>query len=378
MRINCRKKLWYNIVIMKKPLNDEYVIPPSLNYLGGLSWRLLAIVGVIAVGIFLVIYLKVVIIPFLVALLVSALLYPFVQLLVRVGIKRAFAVAISLVLLLVIVSGLGFLVVREVRSAYPDLRDRSQVIVSDTRNTLSNEPFNIGEDEIDGYIDSAVSLAQNNSGTLASGLISFGSAATNVVTGIFLAIFVVIFMLLDGKNIWRWTTTLFPKTQRKKLLDAGFKGWKTLINFVKSQVAVAGVDAVGIGLGALLIQVPLAIPIAVMVFLGSFIPVVGAIVTGAVAVVLALVFNGWVAGLAMLGVVLVVQFIESQLLQPFLIGKAVSVHPLAIVLVVAIGALIAGIPGALFSVPIAAVVNVMVGSLVGDSSKDRAIKKTAA
>ena len=363
---------------MKKPTSDEYAIPSSLNYLAGLSWRMLAIVGVIAVGIFLIIYLKVVIIPFLVALLVSALLFPFVQWLVKVGIKRAIAVAISLVLLLVIVSGLGFLVVREVRSAYPDLRDRTEVIISDTRNTLSNEPFNIGKDEIDGYIDSGLSFAQNNSGTLASGLISFGSAATNVVTGIFLAIFVVIFLLLDGKNIWRWTTTLFPKAQRQKLLDAGFKGWRTLINFVKSQVAVAGVDAFGIGLGALLLQVPLAIPIAVMVFLGSFIPVVGAIVTGAVAVVLALVFNGWVAGLAMLAVVLVVQFVESQLLQPFLIGKAVSVHPLAIVLVVAIGALIAGIPGALFSVPIAAVVNVMVSSLVKSSSDERPAKNKAA
>lgn len=362
---------------MKKPQDNDLTIPPSLNYLAGLSWRLLAIVGVIAVGIFLIIYLKVVIIPFLVALLVSALLFPFVQLLVRVGIKRAIAVAISIVLLLVVISGLGFLVVREVRTAYPDLRDRAEVIVTDTRNTLSNEPFNIGKDEIDGYIDSAVSFAENNTGTLASGLISFGSAATNVVTGIFLAIFVVIFMLLDGKNIWRWTTTLFPKTQRKKLLDAGFKGWKTLINFVKSQVAVAGVDAVGIGLGALLLQVPLAIPIAVMVFLGSFIPVVGAIVTGAVAVVLALVFNGWVAGLGMLAVVLAVQFVESQLLQPFLIGKAVSVHPLAIVLVVAIGALIAGIPGALFSVPIAAVLNVMVNSLMNSPSEERPVKKTA-
>ena len=185
-------------------------------------------------------------------------------------------------------------------------------------------------------------------------------------------------MLLDGKNIWRWTTTLFPKAQRKKLLDAGVKGWQTLINFVKSQVMVAGVDAVGIGLGALLLQVPLAIPIAVMVFLGSFIPVVGAIVTGAVAVILALVFNGWIAALLMLGVVLFVQFVESQLLQPFLIGKAVSVHPLAIVLAVAIGALIAGIPGALFSVPIAAVLNVMVASLMGSPEKSSSSKNRPA
>lgn len=349
---------------MKKQPENNLEIPQSLTYLAGLSWRLLAIFGVIGVFVFLIMYLKTVVIPFLIALLVTALLFPFVQWLAKHGVKRGLAVAISLVTLVAVVSGLGFLVVREVRSAYPDLRDRSQVILHSTRETLSNEPFNISEDDINHYIDEVVAYAQNNSGTLATGILSVGSAATHVVTGIFLVIFIVIFMLLDGKNIWRWVTGLLPKGQRRNVLDAGVKGWKTLISFVKSQVMVAGVDAVGIGLGALVLQVPLAIPIAVMVFLGSFIPVVGAIVTGTIAVVLALVFNGWFAAVLMLGVVLLVQLAESHLLQPFLVGKAVSVHPLAVILVVAVGALIAGIPGALFAVPIAAVLNVMVRSLI--------------
>lgn len=353
----------------------DKTIPNGLDYLAGLSWRLLAIAGVIALAVFLVIQLKVIVIPFLAAILVTALLFPLVQLLDKTGMKRGISVSISLIALLVIVGGLGFLVVREIRSASPELSERLSVIVEDTRTTLSQEPFNIGTDEINIYIDDAVDYAQDNSGVLASGLLSFGSAATNVITGVFLALFAVIFMLLDGKNIWRWVVTLFPKQNRTRLFEAGEKGWKTLINFVKSQVAVAGVDAVGIGLGALLLQVPLAIPIAVMVFLGSFIPVVGAIITGAIAVIIALVFNGWVAALLMLGVVLLVQFIESQILQPFLIGKAVSVHPLAIVLAVAIGGFIAGIPGALFSVPIVAVLNVMVAHLMGATSPK--LKKAA-
>ena len=354
---------------MKKNEKTDYTIPPSLNYIAGLSWRLLAIAGVSAVFVFLVIQLKTVVIPFLVALLITAMLYPLVQWLVKRGLKRGLAVATGLVVLLVTVSGMGYLVVQQVRSAYPDLRERSEVILVDARSALSEEPFNISADDVDKYAADVVEYAQENSGVLASGLVSAGSAATNVVTGAFLVLFAVIFLLLDGKNIWRWTTTLFPKQSRKKLFDAGINGWRTLNNFVKSQVAVAGVDAVGIGLGALLLQVPLAIPIAVVVFLGSFIPVVGAIITGALAVIIALVFNGWVAALLMLGVVLVVQFLESQILQPFLIGKAVSVHPLAIVLAVAVGALIAGIPGALFSVPIVAVINVMTASLMGDYEK---------
>ena len=178
-----------------------------------------------------------------------------------------------------------------------------------------------------------------------------------------LTIFAIIFLLYDGKNIWKWFTKLIPRTSRQKFDEAGHKGWRTLTGFVKSQVMVAGVDALGIGLGALLLGVPLAIPIALIVFLGSFIPIVGAIITGMIAVSLALIFNGWLIALIMLGVVLLVQFFEGHVLQPFLIGKAVKVHPLAIVFAVAAGSLLAGIPGALFAVPVVAVLNVMLGHI---------------
>ena len=343
-------------------------IPERLDYIAGMSWRLLAIAGMIAVFIFIVSQLKVIVIPFLVALLVTALLYPLVQLLQRKGVKRGLAVAISLVIMLVVVAGLVFLVTKQVQSSYPDLKNRVEAFATNSREVLSNEPFNINSSEITSYTEEAVSYAQENSQTLISGVTTAGSTLGHVAAGIFLGFFAVIFLLLDGKNIWRWVTNLFPRRNRKNILDAGLKGWRTLIGFVKSQVAVAGVDALGIGIGALLLQVPLAIPIAVMVFLGSFIPVVGAIITGLIAVVIALVFNGWIAAALMLGVVLIVQLIEGHVLQPFLIGKAVKIHPLAIVLAVAIGSLLAGIPGALFAVPVVAVVNVMVSSLLRNRS----------
>ena len=172
-------------------------------------------------------------------------------------------------------------------------------------------------------------------------------------------------MLLDGKNIWKWTTRLFPKKAQPTIDGAGKASWVTLTSFVKSQVAVAGVDAIGIGIGALILQIPLAIPIAGIVFLGSFVPVVGAIVTGALAVIVALIFNGWLPAAIMLGVVLLVQQLEGHILQPFLIGKAVKIHPLAIVFSVAIGSLLGGIPGALFAVPFVAVLNTMVSYIIG-------------
>lgn len=349
-------------------------IPPRLNYVAGMSWRLLAIIGVIAVFIFIVMQLKIIVIPFLVALLVTALLFPAVRWLSGKGVKRGLAVAMSLVALLVIVAGLVFLVTKQVQSAYPELSDRFGHFLNDSREVLSNEPFNIGVVELNSYTQQAITYAQENSSTLVSGLSSAGSTAGHVFAGIFLALFSVIFLLLDGKNIWRWVTNLFPRVHRKNILEAGNKGWNTLIGFVKSQVAVAGVDAIGIGLGALILQVPLAIPIAVMVFLGSFIPVVGAVVTGLIAVVIALIFNGWVVAFLMLGVVLLVQFLEGHVLQPFLIGKAVKIHPLAIVLAVAMGTLLAGIPGALFAVPIVAVLNVMAVSLLSNKPVDPKVK----
>ena len=155
--------------------------------------------------------------------------------------------------------------------------------------------------------------------------------------------------------MWKWFVGLLPKQSRAAVDGSGKVSWTALSHFVKSQVLVAAVDAVGIGLGAFILGVPLAIPIAVIVFFASFVPVVGAIFAGIIAVVLALIFNGWFIALIMLGVVILVQQVEGHLLQPFLVGKAVSIHPLAIVLSVAIGTILGGIAGALFAVPIVAV-----------------------
>ena len=353
-------------------MNDQ--IPPRLNYVAGLSWRILTIIALIGVFIFMVIQLKVIVIPFLVALLITALLFPLVEWMTRKGIKKGLAVAISLVLMVSVIGGLGFLVTKQVQSSYPQLRDQFSTFVSDTRTTLSQEPFNIGRGDVDNYAEEASKYVQENSQTFITGVSSVGVTAGHVAAGIFLGFFSIIFLLLDGKNIWRWLSNLFPRSSRKNLFEAGLSGWKTLVSFVKSQVMVAGVDAIGIGLGAFILQVPLAIPITVMVFLGSFIPVVGAVVTGIIAVILALIFNGWVSAVLMLGVVLLVQLLEGHVLQPFLIGKAVKIHPLAIVLAVAAGSLLAGIPGALFAVPMVAFLNVLLTALL---SRREAKIKTA-
>jgi predicted PurR-regulated permease PerM len=186
-----------------------------------------------------------------------------------------------------------------------------------------------------------------------------------VLVGALIALFCTFFFLHDPRGIWGWVVGLLPMSARERVNQAGRRGAVTLAAYTRTQILVAAVDAVGIGIGAVFFVPSLALPISILVFVGSFVPVVGAIVTGAIAVVVVLVSNGWVAALIMLGVVLLVQQIESHALQPFLMGQAVSLHPVAVILAVAAGSYAAGIVGALFAVPLAAVLNTVILYLNG-------------
>src|SRR5690606_4207781 len=178
-----------------------------------------------------------------------------------------------------------------------------------------------------------------------------------------LTIFSLIFLLIDGKRIWFWVLGFLPARAHAPVEAAGRAGWVSVGQYVRVQIFVAFVDALGIGIGAALLGVPLPIPIAILVFLGSFIPFLGAITTGLLATFIALVYNGPVNALVMLGVVILINQIEGHVLQPLVMGSAVRVHPLGVVLAVSTGALLAGIPGALFAVPLAAAANAMVNAL---------------
>lgn len=353
-------------------MNEKHspmTVPVRLQFLAAVAARLLVIAIFIAVLMYIVGSLKDIVVPFLIALLLTALLFPFVRTIVERRVPRGLAVAISLILVFLIVSGLMMLVAQQVHSQYGELKNHIEGSFKALRTTLSGQPFYLDGNQLNTYWHDLLNYGKSHSSTLLSGLSTVGIGAGHFITGIFLAFFSAIFLLLDGKNIWKWIVHLFPVASRPSINLAGERGWQTLMSFVRSQVIVAAVDAVGIGLGAYILGLPLAIPIGVLVFLASFIPVVGAVITGLIAVVIGLVFNGWVVALIMLGIVLLVQFLESHVLQPFLIGKAVRVHPLAVVLSVAVGTMIAGIPGALFAVPFVAVMNTMISTMIHSSVK---------
>ena len=346
------------------PPADE-AVPPALKVAAAYSWRILVIVGVIAVLVFVIMQFRDIVVPFFVAVLLAALLVPFMNFLVRKGWPRWLAIVVAMVGTLAVIAGLIVLVVLQVRAGYPDLQAQSVEAYDNLKAWLLASQLQLTEADISAYLGQAWEAIQRDSSALVSGLMSVGTTAGHVLAGFLLTLFATLFFLIDGKGVWRWIVGLFPRRSRPAVDGAGQAGWITLTTFVKVQIFVAAVDAIGIGAGAWILGLffggfPLVIPIAVAVFLGSFIPVVGALISGALAVFVALVYLGPIPAVMMLGIVLLVQQVEGHILQPLVMGTAVKVHPLAVVFAVAAGGFIAGIPGALFAVPVIAVLNVVV------------------
>jgi putative heme transporter len=349
----------------RKKLVEE-AIPVPVEIAGQWAWRILAIAAVLILFGLLIINVREIVVPFMIAILISALLVPFKAFLIRHHWPRWLAVLVALVLALVIIGGLIFVVVLEVRHGFPDLEKQSIKAYSNFQSFLAAPPFNIDKAQYTKYVDQIASAVQQ-SGALTSGAGTVAKTAGSIVTGLLLTIFATVFLVLDGKRVWSWVVRLFPRRARAALAGAGNSGWHTLTVFIRVQLFVAAVDAVVIGVGAWLLGLPLALPIAIIVFLASFVPIVGAVVSGALAVVIALVYDSPFTALIMLIIVLGTHILEGNFLHPFITGGAVKVHPLAVVFAVAAGSFVAGIPGALFAVPLVAVANVMILYLVRGS-----------
>jgi predicted PurR-regulated permease PerM len=341
-------------------------VPPGMRIAGAWSWRILAVAGVVALVMFLVVQLRYVVIPLLVALLLAALLVPFARWLQRHGWPKWAAVAVSELGVIGVVTGLIWLIIWTTRRGYRDLVDLSVLRWDDFKAWLLQPPFELSEADINAAVENFLDSLRENTDALFDAGVDVAQLAGHLLAGVLLVLFTTLFILIDGRGIWSWTVRLFPVRARAAILGAGEAGWITLTQFVKVQIFVAFVDAVGIGLGAYILGLfyggfPLVIPIAIAVFLGSFIPVVGAVVTGAFAAFVALIALGPVPALIMLGIVILVQQVEGHVLQPFIVGNVVKVHPVAVVIAVATGGYVAGIAGALFAVPLVAVANVMIG-----------------
>jgi putative heme transporter len=337
-------------------------VPLSLRVAAAWSWRILVVAIAVSALVAAVARLQFVALAIFVALLLTAFLTPFHSRLVDWGAPRWLATATSLITFILLLVGLGALIGGSIANEWGTLSVAFQDGLSDIRRWLADGPLHASDTQIDDWIASLQKALSNNQGSLVSGALSTAATAAEVISGAFLALFATIFFLHDGRGIAGWFIALFPKKSQEGVTEAGSTAWVTLTGYVRGTVIIAFVDALSVGIALTILRVPLALPLAVLVFFGAFVPIVGAFVTGFVAVVVALAANGVWTAVAVFAAILGVQQVEGHILQPLVMGRMVRLHPLAVVLAVTAGSLLAGIVGAIVAVPLVAVVNVVVRS----------------
>jgi putative heme transporter len=344
---------------------DGVETPYVLRFSAAWSWRLLLVVA--AVYVFLRVFgqLSVVLVPVIIGLLLSAIASPIADLLQRWGLPRSLATLITILLGFAVIAALVALVTQQLSSGFGDLRASFDDSTVKLEKYLSD--LGLSRHQLNDFFDRVrEGVSSSTSGNLGGTVVGAATTAGHLLAGLFITLFTTIFFTYDGRGIWRWLVSLFPEPARRRVHGSGERAWAVLTAYVRGTVVIAATDALGIALIASILGLPLVAPLAVLVFLGAFIPVVGAAVSGIAAVAVALVAVGPVTALIMLGGVIAVQQLEGHVLQPFLMGRLVRVHPLAVVVVIAIGAEAAGIFGALIAVPLTAIVNAVSSYLAGE------------
>ncbi len=340
------------------------MVPRGLRVGAALSWRFLMVIAALYVIIWMVGYLAVLVIPLSIALLLAALLAPAVQRLVRARVPRSLATGIVLVGGLGVLGGLLTFVIVQFSAGLPALTTQLNESLAQIQDWLINGPLHLRQEQIQDVINQTIGFLQDNQSALTDTAITTAGTIGEVLTGFVLTLFILIFFLSGGTQIWGFLVKGVPANVRSRVDVAGRRGFASLVSYVRATAAVAVVDAVGIGIGLWIVGVPLVVPLSTLVFLAAFVPIIGAVVAGAVAVLVALVTNGFITSLVVLAIVIGVMQLESHVLQPLLLGRAVKLHPLAVVLAIAAGLVVAGIAGALLSVPLLAVLNAGIKSLL--------------
>jgi predicted PurR-regulated permease PerM len=346
------------------PVDDvRSLVPRVLRVTAALGWRLLVVIAAIYVLGIVVSRLAAVVVPVAVAVLLAALLSPAVQALRRHGVPRAAAAALVLVGGLAALGGvLTFVVVTFVRGV-PALAAQLSASVDTVVGWLTTGPLQLSATQLAGVQAQVLSTLSANQASITSGALTTAATLGETVAEMLLVVFVLIFLLHGGAGIWQFLLGAVPAGVRTRVDVAGRRGLAALVSYVRATAVVAVVDALAIGIGLAVLGVPLAVPLAALVFLGAFVPIIGAVVGGGVAVLVALVANGPVSALIVFGIIIAVMQLEGHVLQPLLLGRAVKLHPLAVVLAIATGLVVAGIAGALFAVPLLAVLNSGIRSL---------------
>ena len=336
---------------------DGGSVPSGLRTGAAWSWRL------ILLGVSLYLLLQIVaqvleiVVPVVVALLLAALLQPGADALVRRRWPRALAAVTMLLAGVLVVVGILFFVVNRLVANWDSLTGQLDKALIQLQSNIVRT-FPITQHELDQLVDQAQQTIGAAQSAVPSGALSTAETVTQVFVGLLLMLLTLFFFLKDGRSIWLWMIGLMPPAARGYADEAARRSWNTLVSYVRATVAVALIDAVGIGIALMALRVPLAIPLAALVFMGAFIPVIGSFIAAIIAVLVVLVSKGFIGALIALGAATLVMQLEGNVFSPLLLGRAVRIHPLAVVLSIACGAIISGVFGALIAVPLVACLNV--------------------
>lgn len=341
-------------------------VPGGLRLAAALSWRTLVVAAALALLALVLARLRVIVVPVAVALLFSTFLVPPARWLRERGVPAALAALGVLLATLVLVGGITAALVPRVADGWSELDISVEGGVERATGWLSDGPLDLSEERAERWTEQAVEEVRSNRDRIARGVFGGAFLVIELLAGLALAVVTLFFALKDGESMWRWAVRLFPERARGDVEEIGRRAWETAGGYIRGVSIVALFDAILIGLALWAIGVPLVLPLAALTFLGGFFPIVGAFVAGFAAAMVALLAQGWVAAALVVGATLVVQQLEGNVLQPYVVGSAVNVHPLAILFAVTAGGTVWGIAGAFLAVPLLAVVTRAAGYLAGD------------
>lgn len=361
-----------------RSLRSAALVEPAGTPLGRaaqMSLQLLLVAAGIALVGYVLVHLRLVILPVLAALFLATVLTPVSDAMRRVRVPPALAAFLTILVAILLIAGISALLAPPVADELGDLEESFREGLAEVGSTLEN--VGITQAEIDNAIDNGLETLEDNSGPIGQGVVSGALLVVEVIVGILLGLVLLFFFLKDGDRIWRWLVGLLPSRHRDDAHEVGRRSWATLGGYLRGVALVALFDALVIGAALAILGVPLVLPLAVLTFFSAFFPLVGAVTAGFVAALVALVSEGPVTALIVVAVITAVQQIEGDVIYPVVVGRSIEFHPVAILLVLTAGAVVAGVIGALFAVPVAAVIWGAVRYYRGDPEDEPASPEVA-
>jgi predicted PurR-regulated permease PerM len=331
-------------------------VPGWLQTGAAWSWRLLILAAAIYLVARVLGILYIVVVPCIVALLLTALLQPLTARLRRAGLPALAATWVTLLIAAAVLGGLVMLVANRVSADYPALVDETRHTITQIESLLAGPPLHAKSNNVQNFLNNIPGYLSKHKALVEGTVVTGGRIAAEFFGGLVLMLFVMFFLIKDGERIWAWLLGALRTQTARRVDRAGHAAWLAVVYYMRGTVAVAAIHAIVVGVVLSVMGVPLAFPLAVLVFLAAFVPLVGLLVAGALAILVTLATKGWVDAVILLGILIVEDQLEAHLLQPQVVGRVIRLHPLAVILALAVGGVLAGIAGAVVAVPIVAVI----------------------